>query len=145
MKKIHFIAAAIFTALSFTSCKEDDAAPMVWEFSSYDKKAVSAVYAPDFVNQVAIAANDNYTGEITLTCTNYSSLSIDTYTNDGVFVNEEAGFTITKTDGRTLKIVFTPVSNVGKDGIYVNIFVSGNDNKERNITNMSIGRIHEKK
>ena len=145
MKKLFLFATVIFMSVVMSSCKEDEVAPMIWEFSSYDKEAVSAVYAPDYVNQVSIVANSDYNGEITITCTNYPNLTIDAYTNDGNFVNEEAGIAITKIDGRSLKIVFTPVSNVGEDGIYTHISVSGNNNKERNVTNMSIRRLNEKK
>lgn len=145
MNKLFIIATTLITALLFSSCTGEDPAAMIWEFSSFDNEAVSAVYAPDYVNQVAIAANDDYSGELTLTCTNYPEISIDEYTDDGTFVNVEAGFSITKTDSRTLKIVFTPVANVGEDGIYANVSVSGSNNKERNVTNMSVSRLHVKK
>ncbi|MDE5795365.1 MAG: hypothetical protein K2I08_11675 [Muribaculaceae bacterium] len=145
MKKLILIATVIFMSVVMSSCKEDEVAPMIWKFSSYDKEAVSAVYTPEYYNQVAIEANSDYNGEITITCTNYPNLSIDAYTNEGTFACEEAGFSIAKIDGRTLKIVFTPVSNVGEDGIYTYISVSGNNNKERNTTNMSIARLQEKK
>ena len=145
MKKLILIATVIFMSVVMSSCKEDEAAPMIWEFSSYDKEAVSAVYSPEYYVQVAIEVSSDYNGEITLTCTNYSNLSIDAYTNEGNFVCEEAGFSITKIDGRTLKIVFTPISNVGEDGINTYVSVSGNNNKERNTTSMSIVRLNKKK
>lgn len=145
MKKLLLIATVLIAALTISSCKEDVAAPMIWEFSSYDKEAVSAIYAPDYVNQVAIAASSDYNGEITLTCTNYPNITINANTNEGSFVNEEAGFSITKIDGRTLKVAFTQVSNVKEDGIYINVSISGKNNKESSVTNMSIGRVHEKK
>ncbi|MBO5444463.1 MAG: hypothetical protein J5995_03860 [Muribaculaceae bacterium] len=85
MNRLLLIATVLFTVLSFPSCKEDDPTPMVWEFSNYDREAISAVYSPDYVNQVAIVASPEYSGDITLKCTNYSQLTLNANNADGTF------------------------------------------------------------
>ncbi|MDE6152949.1 MAG: hypothetical protein K2G21_02235, partial [Muribaculaceae bacterium] len=109
MKKLLFIATVLFTVFSFSSCNEDDPVPMIWEFSNYDREAVSAVYAPDFVNQVAIAASSEYSGDITLKCTNYRQLSIIPDYVTGTSDNVEVGYTVSKIDDTTIKVTFKPI------------------------------------
>ena len=86
MNKIFLIAAVIFSALSFASCSDDAPAQLMWEFSNYDNKEITAVYAPDYVNQVQVVAKPDYSGDITLQCTNYTSLSFRGNNTDGSFM-----------------------------------------------------------
>ena len=141
MKKLLFIATVLFTVLSFSSCKEDDPVPMIWEFSNYDREAVSAVYAPDFVNQVAIAAPPEYRGDIILKCTNYPQITLNANNADGAFKSAEAGFTVIKVDGNTLKITFEPIPATGEKEIYDVVSADGKNGKETGITNISVGRV----
>lgn len=146
MKKLLFIATVLFTVLSFSSCKEDDPVPMIWEFSDYDREAVSAVYAPDFVNQVAIAAPPEYSGDITLKCTNFPTVTFLSWDTDNMIVNKECGFTITKVNANTVKVAFTPVTlPADKNEISEFVAITGTNGKESGSTNMSIVRINEKK
>ncbi len=130
MNKLILIATVLIATLSFHSCKEDDPAPMIWEFSDYDKASVSAVYTPDYVNQVSIAARPDYTGEITLKCTNYC---IAAYT----IGNSGAGFTVAQVDDNTLKVKFNPIKEADINDY---IFVNGVSGKDSNSTNISVGR-----
>lgn len=141
MKKLLFIATVLFTVLSLSSCKEDDPNPMIWEFSNYDREAISAVYSPDYVNQVAIVAPPEYSGDITLKCTNYSQLTLNANTADGTFKSAEAGFTVIKIDDNTLKITFEPITAAGENGIYETVSADGRNGKETGMTNMSVGRV----
>lgn len=141
MKKLLFIATVLFTVLSLSSCKEDDPVPMTWEFSNYDREAVSAVYAPDFVNQVSIAAPPEYSGDITLKCTNYPQITLNTNNADGTFKNAKAGFTVIKVDNNTLKITFEPIPATGEKEIYDVVSADGKNGKETGITNISVGRV----
>ena len=141
MKELLLIAAVIFSALSLSSCKEDDPVPMIWEFSNYDREAVSAVYAPDFVNQVAVAASPEYSGDITLKCTNYSQITLNANNADGTFKSAEAGFTVIKIDDSTLKITFEPIEATTENGIYEFVSADGRNGKEIVMTNMSVGRV----
>ena len=141
MKKLLFIATVLFTVLSFSSCKEDDPVPMIWEFSDYDREAVSAVYAPDFVNQVAIAAPPEYSGDITLKCTNYRQLSIISDYVTGTSDNVEVGYTVSKIDDTTIKVTFKPIEKVTNESIYGYVIVEGVNGKDTNSTNISIGRV----
>ncbi len=141
MKKLLFIATVLFTVLSFSSCKEDDPVPMIWEFSNYDREAVSAVYAPDFVNQVSIAAPPEYSGAITLKCTNYPQITLNVNNDDGTFKSAEAGFTVIKVNDNTLKITFEPIEATDENGIYEFVSADGRNGKETGITNMSVGRV----
>lgn len=141
MKKLLFIATVLFTVLSLSSCKEDDPVPMTWEFSNYDREAVSAVYAPDFVNQVSIAAPPEYSGDITLKCTNYPQITLNANNADGNFKSAKAGFTVIKVDNNTVKITFEPIEATGENGIYEFVSADGRNGKETGITNMSVGRV----
>ncbi len=141
MKKLLFIATVLFTVLSFSSCKEDDPVPMIWEFSNYDQEAVSAVYAPDFVNQVAIAAPPEYSGDITLKCTNYRQLSIISDYVTGTSDNVEVGYTVSKIDDTTIKVTFKSIEKVTDESIYGYVIVEGVNGKDTNSTNISIGRV----
>ena len=70
MNRIFLIAAVILSALSYASCSDDAPSQLIWEFSNYDNKEITAVYAPDYVNQVQVVAKPDYSGDITLKCTN---------------------------------------------------------------------------
>lgn len=141
MKKLLFIATVLFTVLSLSSCKEDDPVPMTWEFSNYDREAVSAVYAPDFVNQVSIAAPPEYSGDITLKCTNYRQLSIIPDYVTGTSDNVEVGYTVSKIDDTTIKVTFKPIEKVTDESIYGYVIVEGVNGKETGTTNISVGRV----
>ena len=145
MNKIFFIAAVIFSALSFASCSDDAPAQLMWEFSNYDNKEITAVYAPDYVNQVQVVAKPDYSGDITLQCTNYTSLSFRGNNTDGSFKSALTGCTVTKVNDNTLKISFTPIEDVGAEGIYDTFIVEGISGKNMNSTNISIGRISNEK
>lgn len=141
MKKLLLITTVLFTVISFTSCKEDDPVPMIWEFYNYDREAVSAVYAPDYVNQVAIAASPEYNGNITLKCTNYLQLSIIPDYVTGTSDNVEVGYTLSKIDDTTIKVTFKPIEKVTDESIYGYVIVEGINGKDANSTNISIGRV----
>ena len=141
MKKLLFIATVLYTVLSFSSCNEDDPVPMIWEFSNYDREAVSAVYAPNFVNQVAIAAPSEYSCDITLKCTNYRQLSIIPDYVTGTSDNVEVGYTVSKIDDTTIKVTFKPIEKVTDESIYGYVIVEGINGKDTNSTNISIGRV----
>ena len=141
MNRIFFIAAVILSALSFASCSEDAPAQLIWEFSNYDNKEITAVYAPDYVNQVQVVAKPDYSGDITLKCTNYTSLSFNANNADGSFKCASTGCTVTKVNDNTLKISFTPIEEAEAEGIYDTFIVEGISGKNMNSTNISIGRI----
>lgn len=143
MKKLLFIATVLFTVLSFTSCKEDDPVPMIWEFSNYDNKEITAVYAPDYVNQVQIVAAPDYQGDIYLKCTNYRQLSIIPDFATGTSDNAEVGYTVSKIDDTTIKVTFKSIEKTTNEGIYGYVLVEGKSGKDSNSTNISIGRINK--
>lgn len=145
MNRIFLIAAVILSALSFASCSDDAPAQLIWEFSNYDNKEITAVYAPDYVNQVQVVAKPDYSGDITLKCTNYISLSFKANSADGSFKSVSTGCTVTKINDNTLKITFSPIENHGSEGIYDTFSVDGISGKNMNSTNISVGRIINEK
>lgn len=145
MNRILLIAAVIFSALSFASCNDDAPAQLIWEFSNYDNKEITAVYAPDYVNQVQVVAKPRYSGDITLKCTNYTSLSFKANSTDGSFKSASTGCTVTKINDNMLKITFTPIEDVGPESIYDTFIVEGISGKNMNSTNISVGRIINEK
>lgn len=147
MKVLQFILAAIIASLSFTSCKDDEAAtPMIWEFSDYDAKEISVFYATDYYNQVQIKVKPDYTGEITLKCTNFTTVTFLSWETDNVIVNEECGFAFSKVDANTVKVAFTPVTLPDdKNEVSDFVAVTGTDGKESGSANISIVRVDDKK
>lgn len=145
MNRIIFIAAVILSALSFASCSDDVSAQLIWEFSNYDNTEITAVYAPDYVNQVQVVAKPDYSGDITLKCTNYTSLSFNANNADGSFKSASTGCTVTKVNDNTLKISFTPIEEAEAEGIYDTFIVEGISGKNMNSTNISVGRIINEK
>lgn len=143
MNRIFLIAAVILSALSFASCSDDAPAQLIWVFSNYDNKEITAVYAPDYVNQVQVVAKPDYSGDITLKCTNYTSLSFKANNADGSFKSASTGCTVTKVNDNTLKISFTPIEEA--EGIYDTFIVEGISGKNMNSTNISVGRIINEK
>lgn len=141
MNRIFLIAAVILSALSFASCSDDAPAQLIWEFSNYDNKEITAVYAPDYVNQVQVVAKPDYSGDITLKCTNYTSLSFKANNADGSFKSETIGCIVTKVNDNTLKISFSQIEDAGTEGVYDTFNVEGISGKNMNSTNISIGRI----
>ncbi|MDO4319455.1 MAG: hypothetical protein Q4C34_02655 [Bacteroidales bacterium] len=145
MNRILLIAAVIISALSFASCSDDAPSQLIWEFANYDNKEITAVYAPDYVNQVQIVAKPDYSGNITLKCTNYTSLSFKANNADGSFKSISTGCTVTKVNDNTLKISFSPIEDAGAEGVYDTFYVEGISGKNMNSTNISIGRISNEK
>ena len=145
MNRIIFIAAVILSALSFASCSDDVSAQLIWELSNYDNTEITAVYAPDYVNQVQVVAKPDYSGDITLKCTNYTSLSFNANNADGSFKSASTGCTVTKVNDNTLKISFTPIEEAEAEGIYDTFIVEGISGKNMNSTNISVGRIINEK
>lgn len=145
MNKILLIAAVIFSALSFASCSDDAPSQLIWEFSNYNNTEITAVYAPDYVNQVQVVAKPDYSGDITLKCTNYTSLSFNANNADGSFKSASTGCTVTKVNDNTLKISFTPIEEAEAEGIYDTFIVEGISGKNMNSTNISVGRIINEK
>ncbi len=143
MNRIFLIAAVILSALSYASCSDDAPSQLIWEFSNYDNKEITAVYAPDYVNQVQVVAKPDYSGDITLKCTNYTSLSFKANNADGSFKSASTGCTVTKVNDNTLKISFTPIEEA--EGIYDTFIVEGISGKNMNSTNISVGRIINEK
>ena len=143
MNRIFLIAAVILSALSYASCSDDAPSQLIWEFSNYDNKEITAVYAPDYVNQVQVVAKPDYSGDITLKCTNYTSLSFNANNADGSFKSASTGCTVTKVNDNTLKISFTPIEEA--EGIYDTFIVEGISGKNMNSTNISVGRIINEK
>ena len=139
MKKSVFLTAMTVMAMASTGCNEEPA-PMIWEFADYDRTEVTAEYAPDFVYQVAVTAPADYSGSITLRCTNYSDLSLAFSSTEA-----DAGFTATVSDGNMVKLTFSPVENVGENGALSLVFISGSNAKESNSTNMAVSRVNKAK
>lgn len=145
MNRIFLFTAVILSALSFASCSEDAPSQLIWEFSNYDNKEITAVYAPDYFNQVQVVAKPDYSGDITLKCTNYTSLSFKANNADGSFKSASTGCVITKVNDNTLKITFSPIENAGSEGVYDTFIVDGVSGKNMNSTNISVGRISNEK
>ena len=145
MNRIFLIIAVIFSALSYASCSDDASAQLIWEFSNYVNTEITAVYAPDYFNQVQVVAKSDYCGDITLKCTNYTSLSFNANNEDGSFKSASTGCTVTKVNDNTLKISFTPIEEAEAEGIYDTFIVEGISGKNMNSTNISVGRIINEK
>lgn len=146
MKKLLVFTTVLLSVLSFSSCKEDEPTPMMWEFCDYDSNKISAVFAPDYYNQVQIKTEMSYAGEITLKCTNLATVTFLSWESDNTIANEECGFTISRADANSVKITFVPII-LSEDKKEINEFVAitGTNGKESGSTNISIVRINDGK
>lgn len=141
MKISRFISVVFIATLTLTSCSDDEPTPMAWEFSNYNSSHISAIYDPDQYTQVQIKANHTYTGEITLTCTNFSSVNFHTWESDSTIRNKECGYIISKSGANTLKISFSPIRMAeGSSEVSDFVGINGINGKEMSTTNMQIVR-----
>lgn len=140
MKHISLIAAVGIAAVALTSCGEEDPIVMTWKFTDYDPEAVSAVYTPEFVNQVSVVATPEHRGGITLECTNYGQVIINDVDAQGVYINHEAGFSVTKAGSNSLRIEFEPVE-APEGGTYGTITVDGRQGNDLYYTVISVSRL----
>ncbi len=92
-----------------------------------------------------VVASPDYTGEITLKCTNYTALSFKANSADGAFKSASTGCTVIKVNDNTLKITFSPIEDAGPEGTYDTFSVDGVSGKNMNSTNISVGRINNEK
>ena len=107
---------------------------MIWEFTDYDRSAISAEYSQYFDYQISIVAIPDYEGSITLKCKNYGQLDIVENSITGSPEYPELGYSVTKIDDKTIKVSFRPVESYNKhDSGYVQI-----DGVNGNITNWNI-------
>ena len=137
VKLLIMVVTIIIVSSTISSCEDDTPAPMKWEFSDYNHEAVSAFYSPEFYNQVTIFATSDYTGDITLKCTNYNQLTLRADNANEYFTSEVAGFTVRKVDENTFIITFEAIEN----GISDFVSIDGRNANENNVTNMSVTRI----
>lgn len=126
MNRILLIAAVILSALSFASCSEDAPAPMIWKFSNYDKDNISAVYAPDFNYQVQIRTRYDYSGSITLECSNYQDVRM----LESYFPGDKYGVEVKKIAPNMLNIIFSPISKPDDNEVDLLISVTGTNKSD---------------
>ncbi|MGM9846911.1 MAG: hypothetical protein ACI31F_03060 [Muribaculaceae bacterium] len=141
MKQLLLFATALFAAVMFTSCGDDESTPMTWDFYDYDSNFVTAVYTPDYINQVSISAIPEYQGEITLKCTNYPEVAI---MKDNKVVellsDTQAGFSVKRIDDNTLKISFHSIMDIYENRSSCIISIVGNNGDEKYFSNIIVFR-----
>lgn len=140
MNKLFVIASLLSLVFSFSSCKEDDPVPMTWEVCDYDQEEVSAVCTPGYVYGVEISASADYSGDITVRCTNYPQLLLNANNYDGMYTGEKAGLTVSKIDDNTLKFTLDPIKEMDEEAIYDVVLVEGRNSKESYISNILVER-----
>ena len=123
MNRIFLIAAVILSALSYASCSDDAPSQLIWEFSNYDNKEITAVYAPDYVNQVQIRSRYDYSGSITLECSNYQDVRI----LESYFPGDKYGVEVKKISPNILNIIFSPILKPDDNEVDLVISVTGSN------------------
>lgn len=139
MKRTPLFAAMLSTWLAFSSCSEDAAPRMIWEFSDYDSMSVSAVYSKDVIYQVNIVAMPDYQGTITLKCTNYRQLDIIPNSLIGSPENQELGYSASMSDDNTMKISLQQVETFNEYNAGI-IQIEGRSGDKTNWNSISIRR-----
>lgn len=143
MKHLFQFAIVLFAALAFSSCNdEDEPTPMVWAFSDFDASQISAVYAPDYANQVQINAKPDYAGEITVWCTTFPTVTVLDWDSSNTFSNKDCGFTISRINDCTVRISFVPVAADDSDALQAFVAINGTSDSETTATTMRISRFN---
>lgn len=133
-----FIAASIIT-LASASCSDDAPEPLLWECWDYDRDRISVEFTPNHYVQGQIIADDDYAGEINVTCTNYPEIGQEANSMLG-YVSDEVGFTLVKTGSNTFKITFDPIEVDESEPPSIRVELFGLDGKEHNTSYLDIGR-----
>lgn len=141
MRALKIILIAMMAVLSLSSCTKEILTMMEWEFYDYDTEAISAKSANFSYSNVEIVADSNYSGAITVKCTNYPRLSIMANQKDGTYKSDTAGFTAKRIDDNTIRITFEPIERTEEDDVYDILAVDGKNGKQSCLTNMSISRV----
>ena len=141
MKALKIILIAMMAVLSLSSCTKEILTMMEWEFYDYDTEAISVESTNSSYLHVEIVADSNYSGAITVKCTNYPRLSIMSNEKDGTYRSDAAGFTAKKIDDNTVRITFEPIERTEEDDVYDILAVDGKNGKQSCLTNMSISRV----
>lgn len=142
MDKIKFFIVAIVTAISFSSCSEDEPAKMLWEVSGKPAGNVETSVHYDYYSPVWITVG-GYAGEVTLKCTNYSRLSIHGQKNeDGNYVDAECRFSAKVIDPATVRITFDCIEDVDFTEKSCYLQIDGTNGKDTRTILVTITRKH---
>lgn len=123
----------------FTSCSDEESDKMIWEATAIPAENVTAVYNPAYYQQVQITSNGE-AGEVTLKCTNYSTLTIIGVPNaEGEYENSECRYSASVTAPGTVKIIFYKMPD-NFTQILAALRIDGREGDDANSTNVSITR-----
>ena len=109
MNKSVLSIVALFSAISFNSCKEDESVYIDWNISTSTPEAFNILNAHGFHPELIINTSAK-SGSVTLESSNARDVYIE-YTADR-YVSSEMGYTITKIDDNTLRIEFEAIDNL---------------------------------
>lgn len=109
MNKSVLSIIALFSAISFNSCKEDESVYIDWNISTSTPEAFNILNAHGFHPELIINTSAE-SGSVTLESSNAGGVYIE-YTADR-YVSSEMGYTITKIDDNTLRIEFEAIDNL---------------------------------
>lgn len=139
MDKIKFLIVAIATAISFSSCSEDEPAKMLWEVTATPAESVKAAFDPSFYHQIQITS-DGEGGEVTLKCTNYKSLNlIGAKNGNGEYVDTDCHFSAKVTEPGVVKIILDKMPDGFKETKSF-LQIDGTEGKDSNTTTVDIIR-----
>lgn len=139
MDKIKFLIVAIATAISFSSCSEDEPAKMLWEVTATPAESVKAAFDPSFYHQIQITS-DGEGGEVTLKCTNYKSLNlIGAKNGNREYVDTDCHFSAKVTEPGVVKIILDKMPDGFKETKSF-LQIDGTEGKDSNTTTVDITR-----
>lgn len=138
MKTVKLSAIVLSTVLALGSCS-DEQVYMEWDIKTAPDENFEVLYAPEFYNPVNITAGLQ-AGTVTLVCTNFAEVyfHVDAADNSE-YVNSECGFTMSKTDGNTIKITFDEIEKP-TDAPYDYIMLWGKQGKSTQSSTIAIRR-----
>lgn len=139
MNNFKTLVIIAFTALSAVSCSEEAPSPEL-ECIDYDRNEISVEFTPGYYIQGEIIAKSNYSGAISLICTNYPVLIAESNSSRGEYISEVSGFSIVKSGANTVKITFRPIGTAEAIPSPESVRLTGQNKGQSNSCTIKIGR-----
>ncbi len=137
MNRFKIIMTATACLCSASACSNDEPARITWEAEASPAQNFEIMISPSFHPSVVIEAGAD-AGRLTLRCTNYSHVFIDSEPAVSSYRSEACAFTITKTGDNTFELVFDSV--VPDNELYDFIYTVASDGKDAVYSTIAICR-----
>lgn len=104
-KTVKLLFFAIAAAMALTACSDNNPERIMWEVTATPSENVEAFASPDFHPSVLINASPG-ASEVTLKCTNYADIQLESDVDSDGFSDTDCGFTLARLSANEFKITF---------------------------------------